>query len=171
MWRLTAGSPAVDRVRVLFGNGCLNMLQVHTIVFSLRGDSGGAVRERVHCWTTGRSDTIRAAHRRSKQSLRVRGDGAIARSVNTFLLWLLLKFVCEFVWKSVTGCCLRWQAAVSIAVTSFHAMKLQRKGIFQVFYRRCFELLSPDCTLESWASADRQSHNQISWLSGIFIQI
>lgn len=171
MWWLTAGSPAVDRVWVLFGNGCLNMLQVHTIVFSLRGDSSGAVRERVHCWTTGRSDTIRAAHRRSKRSLRVRGDGAIAQSVNTFLLWLLLSLCVSFLWKSVTGCCLRWQAAVSIAVTPFTPWGTKVKVFFQVFYRRCVELLSPDCTLESWASADRQSHNQISWLSGIFIQI
>lgn len=139
MWWLTAGSPAVDRVWVLFGNGCLNMLQVHTIVFSLRGDSSGAVRERVHCWTTGRSDTIRAAHRRSKRSLRVRGDGAIAQSVNTFLLWLLLSLCVSFLWKSVTGCCLRWQAAVSIAVTSFHAVRHQSKGIFSgIFQAVCW---------------------------------
>lgn len=84
---LTADSPAVDRLWVLFGNGRLGPAAgAHNRVWLVGRDSERAVRERVYCSATaGQSDIGRAAHRLWS----VRDDGAIARRVNTFSLCLV----------------------------------------------------------------------------------
>lgn len=62
---MTADSPAVDRARAVFGNGCLGTLQVHTILFKVRRDGTEVARGGVYRPTAGQADIIRAAQDRS----------------------------------------------------------------------------------------------------------
>lgn len=98
---LTADSLAVDRAGVLFGNGCLNMLQVHTILFTLRKmapkhwGTGYIVRE------GGQSDIIRS----HAQAVVAERQGWWCDSGTCIHFPFVSVLMCVWVFVEVCGCC------------------------------------------------------------------
>lgn len=155
---LTADSLAVDRAGVLFGNGCLNMLQVHTILFTLRKmapkhwGTGYIVRE------GGQSDIIRS-HAQAVVAER-QGWWCDSGTCIHFPFVSVLMCVCECLWRSVavviTGPVFLWAPCTLRHAGLWESAAPQNEWL----HRKRVELFGS--TLQPWPDVDRQSHNQLT---------